>query len=35
MSFGRNLSSLFSIPNLIKFAYEAGKNGEELIIEKI
>lgn len=28
-SFGRDLNFVFSIGDLIKFAYEAGKNGEE------
>jgi hypothetical protein len=33
MTFSRDLSDVFNIPALLKFAYEAGKNGEELIIE--
>lgn len=30
---GRDLNFVFSIPNLMKQAYEAGKNGEEFDIE--
>jgi hypothetical protein len=31
-SLGRNFSSVYSIPNLMQRAYEAGKNGEEFEI---
>lgn len=32
MVIGRDLNDALSIPSLIKAAYNAGKNGEELII---
>ena len=32
---GRNFNSCYSIDRLIREAYEAGKNGEELIIEEV
>lgn len=28
MNFGRNLSDVFNIPDLLQMAYNAGKNGE-------
>lgn len=32
---GRDLNFVYSIPNLMKEAYEAGKRGEEFILETI
>jgi len=34
MSFGRNLSDIHSIPDMLQAAYEAGKRGEELVMEQ-
>lgn len=30
---GRDFSDVFSIPTLLQIAFEAGKNGEELVFE--
>lgn len=30
MSIARDLSDIWSVPTMLKLAYEAGKNGEEL-----
>ena len=35
MTFGRDLSDVFSITEMLKLAYEAGKRGEELNMEFI
>jgi len=35
MSFGRELSDVFKITNIVKAAYEAGKRGEEFNYEYI
>lgn len=32
-SLGRDFSDIYNIPDLMKIAYEAGKNGEEFEIE--
>jgi hypothetical protein len=34
-SLGRNFNGVYSILDLVKLAYEAGKNGEELEIESV
>lgn len=34
-SLNRNFSNVYEIPNLMKMAYEAGKNGEEFEIVDI
>ena len=31
----RDLGCIFCLPNIIKEAYEAGKNGEELVFENV
>lgn len=31
----RDLSDALSVPSLLKYAYEAGKRGEEFIIEEV
>jgi len=33
-SLGRNFSSCYGIPSLLKAAYEAGKAGEDFIVEE-
>lgn len=35
MTFGRDLSDVFSISNLVRAAYEAGRNGEVLHYEYV
>ena len=35
MTLNRDLNCAYSIPDMVKLAYEAGKNGEELIIEEL
>lgn len=34
-SIGRNFNDVFKIPNLMKTAFNAGKNGEELEVEML
>lgn len=35
MTLGRDLSDAYDIPDMLIMAYEAGKNGEDLIIEEL
>ena len=35
MTFGRTLNDCLKITNLLKMAYDAGKNGEEFILEEL
>lgn len=32
---GRSFSDVYKIPDLMRMAYEAGKNGEELLIDSV